>query len=57
MIVSDSVINVDIFHKTRKAALGSSNGVLWKIIYDHIDRKSLRVRLFWVPGHLDVTTV
>ena len=56
MIVSDSEVNVNIFHKSKNSrshALGSTNGDLWKQIFDSLDSKALDFSLFWVPGHLD----
>jgi hypothetical protein len=52
-IVSDSEINVSLFYKKRRDALGSANGELWRLIFQNLDDKPLTLKLYWVPGHLD----
>jgi hypothetical protein len=52
-IVSDSKINVDMYYQPRAIALASANSDLWRLLYHQLDTKSLVLKLFWVPGHLD----
>jgi len=54
-IVSDSELNVNLFAKTKYHACSSINGDLWRAIYDHLERKPITLKLYWVPGHLDTT--
>jgi hypothetical protein len=51
--VSDSKINVDMYYQPRDVALSSVNADLWRQLYRQLDTKSLVLKLFWVPGHLD----
>ena len=55
VIVSDSLVNVDLFRGSRTNALNSTNADLFKQMYDHIDKfEALTVEVIWVPSHLDI---
>ena len=54
-VVSDSKINVDLFGRGRNACLVSANSDPWRHMFENVDSKSLTLRLFWVPVHLDKT--
>ena len=57
MIVSDSLVDVDLFRGSRATALNSTNVDLFKQMYDHIDKyKALTVGVIWVPSHLDIAS-
>ncbi len=53
MVVSDSEINVAMYHKGKIAAMASVNNDLWKSIFDHLEAMNITLKLYWVPGHLD----
>ena len=55
VIVSDSLVNVDLLRGSRTKALNSTNADLFKQMYDHIDKyEALSVEVIWVPSHLDI---
>ena len=53
IIVSDSLINIDLWRAGSSKSLRSSNADLWRLFYDYVSTKGLHVKLVWVPGHLD----
>jgi len=53
IIVSDSLVNIELFYKGKAHALGSTNGDLWVGVFHEILTKELTVTIKWVQGHLD----
>ena len=52
-VVSDSEVNVELFYKKRSVALGSATGDLFRLLFDYLDCHPVRLKLYWVPGHMD----
>ena len=53
IVVSDSKVNVDLFRKGKYPAMASTNGDLWQIMFDVLERNQVTIRLHWIQGHLD----
>ena len=53
IIVSDSLVNIELFYKGKTHALGSTNGDLWVGVFHEILSKELHISIKWVQGHLD----
>jgi len=56
-VVSDSFVNVDMYHKGKLAALKSVNSDLWKAVFAHVEVMNIRLQIYWVPGHLDTKVI
>jgi hypothetical protein len=56
IIVSDSLVNINLYKLGRNAALKSTNGDLWFQIFRQIDAKGLEITIHWIQGHLDKVT-
>ncbi len=51
---ADSFVNVNIYNSGRTAALLSTNGALFKLLFTHPEEHpALQLQLLWVPSHLD----
>ena len=53
IIVSDSLVNIELYYKGKAHALASTNGDLWVGVFQEISDKELTVTIHWVQGHLD----
>ena len=52
-IVSDSLVNINLFHRGKTHALASTNGDLWVGVFKEIENKCLDITIKWIQGHLD----